>query len=410
MLRNLLLLCLAVVAVASDDAATSDVKGQDVEGLASAVVQAAQADWEGKTTNDTVVSKIVPNAPPAELANGDGDLSVIGECEADIEGLCLKVPPGEGRLAACLTTRMKNEDNGNVTGRKVSKDCRKQVAAFYQDRSKSINKNLQLATACKADVKKFCNATKQEEGAVTACLRSHQKKLAPSCQLQIFKSMLRGAFDLRTDVQLTKACTSDADRLCSDVPKGKGRLQSCLRSKPAELTPDCKKELFRQEVENSDDIRLSLKLFKVCKSDQERYCSDVKYGRNRVKRCLENHRKERDFSSECRKELESTMERRSKDFRLDPELGEHCQQDIDDICRYPEENMAIDQTVHEAKVVMCLQDQREKLKNPKCKAAVHHLMRLSAEDFRFNADLAEKCMEDRKKHCSDHQTDRKSVV
>lgn len=226
---RLLLLCLAAVAVALEDSPeTKNVKGQDVEGLASAVVKAAKSDFSGIPSTETVVSKIVPNAPPAELANGDGDLSVVGACEADVEALCLKVPPGEGRIAACLTKRMKNEHNGNVIGRKVSKGCRKEVSAFYKDRSKSINKNLQLATACKGDVEKFCGDAKKEDGAITACLRSHHKKLAPICQVHIFKSMLSGAFDLRTDVKLWKACSSDAGRLCSDVPKGNGNIQSCL--------------------------------------------------------------------------------------------------------------------------------------------------------------------------------------
>lgn len=42
----------------------------------------------------------------------------------------------------------------------------------------------------------------------------------------------------------------------------------CVLPKPqrehrAQLSWDCQEELFRQEVENADDIRLSMKLFKV---------------------------------------------------------------------------------------------------------------------------------------------------
>ena len=95
MLKRLLLLCLAAVAVAAEDSpGKKDVKEQDAEGLASVVVTAAQSDLDGTPYKETVVSKIVANAPPAELANGDGDLSVVGACEADVETLCLKVPPG----------------------------------------------------------------------------------------------------------------------------------------------------------------------------------------------------------------------------------------------------------------------------------------------------------------------------
>lgn len=228
-MRLLLLFLAAVATVAGDNSAgKKHVKGQDEEGLASQVFHAMHSDVEGKPNDETVVSEIVPGAPPAELPNGHGDLSVLGACEADIEGLCLHVPPGEGRMATCLTNHMKDEENGNVTGRKVSKGCREEISAFYEDRSKSINKNLQLATACKGDVQKFCKDTKQEAGAITACLRSHQKKLSPNCKVQMFKAMMDAAFDLRTDVQLSKACSSDAEKLCSDVPKGKGQLQTCL--------------------------------------------------------------------------------------------------------------------------------------------------------------------------------------
>ena len=182
------------------------------------------------------------------------------------------------------------------------------------------------------------------------------------------------------------------------------------REKPASLSAECKKELFRQQVENSDDIRLSRKLYKVCKADQERFCGSVKYGGNRIKKCLEENRKKRDFSSECRKELEKMMESRSKDFRLDPELSEHCEKDIHDLCGFNEEQMNLDMGVHEAQVIMCLQDKQAQVKNKKCKAAIHHVTRLAAEDFRFNDQLAEKCSEDRLKHCSHHQPGSSRVI
>lgn len=182
------------------------------------------------------------------------------------------------------------------------------------------------------------------------------------------------------------------------------------RKKPADLSGDCTKELFRQEVENSDDIRLSLKLYKVCKADQERYCKDIEYGGNRIKECLEKNRKKGDFSSECRKEIEDMMERRSRDYRLDPELSEHCEQDIEALCGYTADTMKKDPSLHEAKVTMCLQDKHEQVKSEKCRAAIHHIIRLAAEDFRFNDEIAEKCMEDRNEHCSNHQPGSSRVI
>ena len=51
-------------------------------------------------------------------------------------------------------------------------------------------------------------------------------------------------------------------------------------------------------------------------------------GSARVKDCLEQHRLEDDFSSECREELEGMMKERATDFRLDSSLRDACEDDI----------------------------------------------------------------------------------
>lgn len=43
---------------------------------------------------------------------------------------------------------------------------------------------------------------------------------------------------------------------------------------------DCQEELFRQEVENADDIRLSYRLLRKCMGDKQKFCADIKPGRS----------------------------------------------------------------------------------------------------------------------------------
>lgn len=47
-------------------------------------------------------------------------------------------------------------------------------------------------------------------------------------------------------------------------------MQACLREHRALLTWDCQEQLFRQEVENADDLRLSVRLFKTCLADKKK--------------------------------------------------------------------------------------------------------------------------------------------
>ena len=53
-----------------------------------------------------------------------------------------------------------------------------------------------------------------------------------------------------------------------------------------------------------------------------------------MKDCLEEHREDAEFSSECKAEFERMMQFRAADFRLDSSLREACAADIEDVCGY----------------------------------------------------------------------------
>lgn len=216
-------LCLLLLAGTVLGAASDDGK------LVKDVIDASQAQKKKSAATSAVDSDVVKEAPGATLQNGNGDISTTGTCEADIDALCAGVPPGEGRLATCITTRLRNEDRGNVSGRKVAQACRMELRNFYADRSKNINLNLGLAMACKEDVGTLCsNQGDRGEGAVLACLRRYRSKLSKSCYLKVLKAMVSAAVDFRADPQLARKCSDDAERLCPDVPYGQGRKQGCL--------------------------------------------------------------------------------------------------------------------------------------------------------------------------------------
>jgi Cysteine rich repeat len=67
-----------------------------------------------------------------------------------------------------------------------------------------------------------------------------------------------------------------------------------------QLEWDCQAELFKIDVEDADDIRLSVRLFRTCLTDKRKFCPDVAPGNGRAKACLEEHRKESGFSPECK--------------------------------------------------------------------------------------------------------------
>lgn len=80
------------------------------------------------------------------------------------------------------------------------------------------------------------------------------------------------------------------------------RVRRCCRhlqrKQQEKLSSGCEAELFRKEAEDSDDIRLSVRLFRACLPDKKNFCADVPPGQARVSQCLEEHREE--LSEPCR--------------------------------------------------------------------------------------------------------------
>lgn len=368
--------------------------------LVPGLAEAEEAQAEGADAINPVISNVIEAAGPTILPNGDGDVSTTGDCASDVKFFCKSTKPGEGRIAACLSNQLDQEENGAVTGRKIAPQCAEELRAFKIDRAENINKDLKLAVACKSDAEKYCNASNifPEPGAVLTCLREVKDKLADVCQREVLRTQLSAAKDFKLDAMLNELCSADAEKLCNDVTPGEGRVQECLRTKRDQLSWDCQEELFRQEVENADDMRLNYVLFRKCTRDKQKFCSDVKYGNARVKECLEDNREKPDFSAECRAEFDGMMSRRATDFRLDAKLRELCKDDIEEVCGY--EKDSLDSIAgYDGRVIECLQDYKEELITPACKDRVHKLTERASQDIRMDRPLADACYEDRQRLC-----------
>ena len=61
----------------------------------------------------------------------------------------------------------------------------------------------------------------------------------------------------------------DVKTTCKDAKADEGQVQECLAQHRPALSWDCQEQLFRQEVENADDLRLSVRLFRACLADKK---------------------------------------------------------------------------------------------------------------------------------------------
>lgn len=97
---------------------------------------------------------------------------------------------------------------------------------------------------CAADAKRFCYNVQPGESRIYECMMSHQADLSPACRDRM--KTLNDKFE-----RLAKACKPDAEKYCKDVPRGDGRILSCLKSHEADLDKACERALKRARNDRS---------------------------------------------------------------------------------------------------------------------------------------------------------------
>jgi hypothetical protein len=89
------------------------------------------------------------------------DRSAARACAGDIKTLCAGVPPGEGRIRACIKGHFGD----------LSAPCQAVLLTTAA-----------VGKACRDDVKKLCADVKPGHGKVLACIKTHLAELSDPCR------------------------------------------------------------------------------------------------------------------------------------------------------------------------------------------------------------------------------------
>jgi hypothetical protein len=102
---------------------------------------------------------------------------------------------------------------------------------------------------CRADMKKFCQDVKPGEGRLVKCLKEHREELSAECkehQKEKFAEKHPKA------AQAMDACKADADKLCSGVEAGGGKIMKCLREHKKDVSEGCKSAMKDARAERRE--------------------------------------------------------------------------------------------------------------------------------------------------------------
>ncbi len=142
-------------------------------------------------------------------------------------------------------------------------------------------------SACLSDAQRYCSQIPIGEGRVLTCLQARWKDVSSACQQEIQQIQNRAR-------EIDAACTSDVWQYCRNVAPGGDRIRVCLWSHWDDLSSTCR-DMAAQVVEKTQRLQES------CAADAERLCPGVRAGGGQLYLCLKAQ--ESKASSQCQSAL-----------------------------------------------------------------------------------------------------------
>ncbi|CAK0840863.1 unnamed protein product, partial [Prorocentrum cordatum] len=361
---------------------------------------------------------------PAAPAEAD-DISKEGACKDAAAEHCASVTEGQGELARCLRDAIKASHafKAHASGEgAISKLCQHEVRHFFvkvmghESPTKGgfpfwVEPVKGLRKACSEDIKSFC--VKARGPNLTACLKEHKAELSAPCSTKVFEVQELQAEDMQLDKFFYEACQADLQNIepCTKVP---ARLRKACLAAPKyreSLTDRCKEALFKKEVEESDDIRLSPDALNDCQEAITTVCKDVPFGEARMLECLWNKvvadEDETGTYEACSAKVLQMVGRQVSHYKLDFGVRTKCVADVQEHCSAEKEKVdklpigkAIGPDSEVGPVIQCLEKNLRSLK-PECHKEISRVVRIQAQRADLAPQIRSGCQAELRDLCKD---------
>lgn len=97
-----------------------------------------------------------------------------------------------------------------------------------------------LVDACETELVNYCSTVTPGEGRLLHCMAAHEDKLSGQCEYALYQAAeILEQVAVATAYLITE-CRDDAERLCSAVAMGEGRLLACLEENADSVSNSCK--------------------------------------------------------------------------------------------------------------------------------------------------------------------------
>ena len=310
-------------------------------------------------------------------------------------------------MYACLKDNFYNDDGGQSHEpwrRKLSDACRADLEHFRQKKT-DVAARLKIVEECH----KPLSTCPKRHNVVQSPIRCLWKNTSapPGCKAAVTKLLAKSAGNIEEDKGLSKMCQSEVAKECGGRFNKISCLKQMVQKAPERFSEECKTEVHRRMIVESDDFRYNKYLSQVCSYDKERHCKEVPYGQGRVVGCLENFYQH--LQPECRSAIKKGIRNKHKDIRLDTRFRLICKEDADRLC--PEHAQQSSNAKHQfaqmvsnrrSPLLLCMKNATAEAKhfaNPHCKNYIMSLISRNRKFTELDTGLMEACDEENKGVC-----------
>jgi hypothetical protein len=107
----------------------------------------------------------------------------------------------------------------------------------FQDRIDDVIED--LMGSCKVEADKFCSTVNQGEGRLLMCALAHSNQLSDDCAGAVFDAIAELGGTINNLQLAVEACSADIKASCDEIEPGEGRLAQCLIDNKSKVSVPC---------------------------------------------------------------------------------------------------------------------------------------------------------------------------
>jgi Golgi apparatus protein 1 len=313
-------------------------------------------------------------------------------CSSEAKMFCKDIPHGHARVIRCLQQKVDDPE--------MSTECKEEITRDENRSNEDYRLNYRLNMACELDIDELCADECSPflghacGGTVLRCLSDKKESISnDECKKEVSYFQKMEVTDFRNDVILAEACRMDVEEFCDTVEPGEGRVHACLRDNRDKISEACAAEELKLEKIESESTELQPKLSKLCSEERSVFCKNVKPGKGRVFKCLQENIAKPDFSTSCRGEVEKRQTRMQENWQLDYGVSHECLNEVNTIC-----SEAKGRAHENAAVLLCLVKNFEQT-GETCQNEMSRSVRMSLWAYKEGSHLTAACDQDVKSYC-----------